>query len=113
VPVPFSRSVRALAADRFRPNALVFLLGAALLLAWGAWFTLARVTVYAVSEKARVEVERAVHRVEAPVAGRVVATSLALDRDVEAGEVLLELDATAERLSLGEARARRESAIRL
>lgn len=100
----FSRSMRALAADGFRGSAWGGLLALALLGAWAAWFFLARVALYEVSQMARLEVDRAVHPVEAPVAGRIVATRLALGREVQAGEVLVELDAGIERLRLEEER---------
>lgn len=93
----FSRSMRSLDADGFRRPTLGLLLVAALLGAWGAWFFLARVALYEVTDTARLEVARAVHPVEAPVAGRVVATRLALGLEVQPGEVLVELDAAGQR----------------
>jgi membrane fusion protein (multidrug efflux system) len=67
------------------------------------------VAVYATSDEARLEVIRAVHPVEAPITGRVAASKLSLGLDVEAGEVLVELDAQEQRLALREAQSRRES----
>jgi multidrug resistance efflux pump len=64
------------------------------------------VTLYAVSDTARLEISQAAHPVEAPVAGRVVATQLALGREVQSGEVLVDLDATAQELQLEEERSR-------
>jgi hypothetical protein len=58
-----------------------------LLAGWVAWFLLARVARYEVTDSARLEVDRAVHRVDAPVAGRVVATRLVLSRELEAGDI--------------------------
>ena len=52
--IAFSRSMRSLRADRFRP-ALVGLLFAMVLLAvWAAWFFLARITLYETSKTVRV-----------------------------------------------------------
>jgi hypothetical protein len=51
---PFSRTLRALDADRGL-GGLLMATGAGLLLCWGLWLGLARVTVYADSEAARVE----------------------------------------------------------
>jgi multidrug resistance efflux pump len=73
---------------------------------WGVWFVRARVLVYAASEHARIEVERATHPVDAQVTGRVVAVRLALEAPVSVGDVLVELDAVAERLQLAQARAK-------
>ncbi|MFQ5904353.1 MAG: HlyD family secretion protein, partial [Candidatus Binatia bacterium] len=82
---PFSRSTRSLAADGFRRSTWGLLLAAVLLGAWAVWFCLARVAVYEVTDTARLEADRAAHPVEAPVAGRVVATRLALGQEVRVG----------------------------
>src|SRR5947207_7553234 len=74
------------------------LVGLALLAGWAAWFVLARVSVYELSRTARVEVETASHEIDAPVAGRVVRSGLGLGRAVNAGDVLLELEADRYRL---------------
>jgi membrane fusion protein (multidrug efflux system) len=73
---------------------------------WVAWCLLARIAVYAVTQTARLEVDRAVHPVAAPVAGRVVATRLVVGQQVQAGDVLVELDADAQRLQGEEERVR-------
>ncbi len=77
-----------------------------LLTAWSVWFFGARVAVYAVSEGARLEVDRAPSPVEAPVGGRVVSTTLTMGRVVTAGEVLVELDVRAQSFGVNEERAR-------
>jgi multidrug resistance efflux pump len=51
-------------------------------------------------------VDRAAHPVESQFSGRVVKSSLALDREVQAGEVLVELDADMQKLQLTEERTR-------
>lgn len=104
--VTFSRSIQSFAGDGFRGSLAGLLLGTALLSCWGAWAFLARVTVYVVTDKARLEVDRAVHPVAAPLAGRVVATRLVLGQEVQAGDVLVELEADAPRLQLDEERTR-------
>jgi membrane fusion protein (multidrug efflux system) len=63
--------------------------------------------VHAVSIAASLIVEGESHPVAVEVAGRVVETRLELGRQVRAGEVLVELDSTVERLALEEARAKR------
>jgi membrane fusion protein (multidrug efflux system) len=102
----FSRATQALAADRGRGTRWGVLLAAALLGVWGAWFCLARLTVYAVTDTARLEVERAVYPIETSVDGRVVATHLALGREVQGGEVLVKLEAEPQRLQREEERTR-------
>jgi len=106
VSATFSQSLRALSLDRPRRSLLTATIAAVLLGAWAAWFFGAEVTVYETADTARIEVDRAAHTVDAPVAGRVVTNGLALGREVEAGEVLVELDAELPRRRLAEERAR-------
>jgi membrane fusion protein (multidrug efflux system) len=75
------------------------------LAAWVAWLFLARVALYEVTDAARLEVDSAVHPVDSPVSGRVVATHLAMGADVQAGEVLVEFDSETERLQVNEENA--------
>lgn len=100
----FFRSTHVLSADGCRRWALWCLLVTALLSIWGAWLFRARVTVYRVSEMAHLETHQAAHPVEAPVAGRVVATHLILGQEVQADDVLIELDAEAQQRQLAEER---------
>src|SRR5262245_35246905 len=106
MPTAFSRSTRALAVDGFGRALGGLLLATALLGGWTAWFLASRVAIYEVTQTARLEVDRAAHPVEAPVAGRVIMTRLVVGQDVQAGEVLVELDAEAQRLQREEARVR-------
>jgi membrane fusion protein (multidrug efflux system) len=82
------------------------LIAASLLIAWTVWFCLARVTLYEVTTTARLGVDRAAHPVAVPVAGRIVVTRLVLGREVQAGEVLVELETNEQRLQIAEERAR-------
>ena len=43
---PFSRSMRSLYADGFRPSLVGILVAVVLLIAWAGWFFLARITFY-------------------------------------------------------------------
>jgi multidrug resistance efflux pump len=105
MPVAFSRTLQSLQADGSHHRALL-LSGAMLLLAgWLGWFVLGRVTLYEVTEAARLEVRSAVHPIASPVGGRVVAHALVIDREVREGEVLVELDGAAAQLALDEAAA--------
>jgi multidrug resistance efflux pump len=103
---PFLRSVRSLESDNFRGWAWGLAVVSILLALWLVWFFNARVSVYAVSDSADLEVDRAAHAVEAQFSGRVVASSLLLDREVQAGEILVQLDADAQNLQLNEERTR-------
>jgi membrane fusion protein (multidrug efflux system) len=81
-------------------------LAAALLGGWVAWFVLARVAVYEVTQSARLEVDHAPHPVATPLAGRVAVSHLVVGQEVQAGEVLVELDADDQRLQRAEQRVR-------
>src|SRR5687768_661011 len=102
---PFSRSLRALESDGRRtwwPAAVA----AMLLAAWTAWFGFARVPLYETSTAARIEASAAAHPVEARLVGRAARVNLIVGAQVREGDVLVELEADAERLALQEARAR-------
>ncbi len=98
----FFRSVRSLEADDSQRSYLGIALAALLLGAWMVWFFLARVSVYAVTSKADLEVGRSAYSVESAVDGRVVATHLVIDQEVKAGDVLVELDSGSQNFELSE-----------
>jgi len=98
----FFRSVRSLEADNSQRSYLGLALAASLLTGWILWFFLAHVSVYAVTNKADLEVDRAAHPVESIVVGRVVATHMVLDQEVKAGDVLVELDSGTQQFQLNE-----------
>lgn len=103
---PFSQTTRSLHGDKSSIGALLWLLALVLFAAWSAWFLLVPVTVYEVSKTARVEVEQAVHPITAQTNGKVLATTMQLNKTVNKGDILLELDARSEQLALAEEEAR-------
>lgn len=104
--VAFSRTLRSLEADGFRRTSWGLLVAASLLAAWAAWFFFGRVTRYVVSETARLEADRAAHPIQAPVAGRIVATHLRLGKEVQADDVLVELEPDIQQHQVEEERSR-------
>ena len=82
--------------------------GCALLMlsAWMAWFLWGNVTVYQVSQKARLEVQAAAHPVTAAIAGKVTMNAAVLGQAVKAGDVLLTLDTSREVLRRKEEESR-------
>jgi multidrug resistance efflux pump len=102
----FSRTLRILEADRGRRPVAGLLAAAALLGGWAAWSLLARVTLYEITPTARLEVDRAISPIQSPMLGRVTATYLEVGRAVRAGETLVELDASTERMQASEERTR-------
>src|SRR5436309_8146835 len=98
--------MRSLSTDGLRSIGVSFIVAVLLLAAWATWFVMARVTVYEVTDRARLEVDEAMHPVESRVKGRVIAAHLDLGREVAAGDVLVELDADEERLRVEEEQTR-------
>jgi len=59
--VTFSHSLRSLNADSFRRSVIGLLLAVAVLGAWVGWALFARVTLYEVTDTARLEVGQEAH----------------------------------------------------
>jgi multidrug resistance efflux pump len=72
----------------------------------GCVFFFGKVAIYEVSDAARLEANQAAHPVGAPSSGRVISSDLVLGRNVKAGDVLVELDSSQERLQLAEYQTR-------
>jgi multidrug resistance efflux pump len=102
--IAFSRSLRSLGSDTFRPSILLIGLIALLLASWAIWLWFAKISIYSTSDHADLEVERTAHPVASPLTGRVRAANLSLGRQVNAGDLLVELDAAPQELRLREER---------
>lgn len=96
--VPFSRTMALLQADRPRGYLRIGAALTVLIAAWATWLTTASTTVYAVSEEGRLLAAGAASPIQVPVSGVIENTSLALGAEVKAGDVLVVLDTSAERL---------------
>ena len=81
-------------------------MGLCLLSGWLAWFALGSVTVDETSRSARLEVRQRPHPVATVFAGRVATSALSIGQEVASGDVLVALDASAERLRLIEKQTR-------
>jgi membrane fusion protein, adhesin transport system len=106
MPNSFHRVSRALGADHGGISTLALLVATGLLAGWMAWAVESRVTRYEVSDSARLEVDRAAYPIQTGSSGRLVLSNLVLGKEVRAGDLLVELDSTAERLSLQQERTR-------
>jgi multidrug resistance efflux pump len=106
MPSPFSRTIRSLDAESSRLSGATTLVSFVILVGWSLWFVASRMGIYETSEAAQLEVDGAAHPIEAAVSGRVIRTSLAIGREVHAGEVLVEMESDAQRLQLTEEEAR-------
>jgi multidrug resistance efflux pump len=91
---PFSRSIRALTSERSntRITSLAAIGLLVLLMIWGSWAALAKVTLWQ-SGVGRVESIYSAHVVGAPSSGRVETVAADLGRKVRSGEILVELEA--------------------
>lgn len=103
---PFPRTLRSLASDGRQNFFWIILIVAILLSMWGSWFFLTEVSLYEVSETARLEQDQSVYAIEAQVLGRVVAKRMKLADEVRVGDVLVELDADIQQLQIEEEQAR-------
>jgi multidrug resistance efflux pump len=106
VSIHFSRSMRRLEADGSRRTVIVLGTITVFIILWSIWLVRARISVYASTGAARLEVSRENHPVDAPVVGRVSAAHMVAGQRVEAGDLLLELDANPERLERSETMAK-------
>jgi multidrug resistance efflux pump len=106
VAASFHRTLAALHADRSRRPVGALTVAVVGLGAWLAWATLARVPLYRSSVHARIEASPAPTRIAAPTTGRIATVHLEMGTRVSAGDVLVELDATAERIAADKAHAR-------
>jgi len=106
LPASFSRTTRSLANDTSRYAVVAWLIAGLILTGWLAWFFFAKITVYEISTKARLEVNQSAHPIASLVASKIISTSLSLGQEVQAGDVLVELDASSEKLRLYEEESR-------
>lgn len=105
MPIPFHRTLRALENERPHRCPPALLLALVLLGAWATWMVEARVPVYAVSNRGRLEVSTTSHRSATLTPGRVARVLVELGQLVEAGQALVQLDDSLERRRVDEALA--------
>ncbi len=103
---PFSRTLRSVREDGARRSRSALAAGLLLLAAWTCWLFFSRLPVYVTSTEARLEIDRAAHPIQAPLAGRVTRVAMQLGLDVRAGDALVELDIEPQRLELAQGLAR-------
>ncbi|MCO4745211.1 MAG: HlyD family efflux transporter periplasmic adaptor subunit [Proteobacteria bacterium] len=96
----------SLRQDSHRSSLTAGVLGLVLLLAWSAWAGLSEIDIHESSAAARLETLSPLHRVEAPIDGRVVEVFVKLGDEVEAGQPLVQLESELQRLALTESQAR-------
>src|ERR1700722_8851212 len=109
MPDLFSSTNQQIARDRTRRQALLLLIPTVLMVLWAAWMYLARISLYASTDQARVEVAQTAFIVQAPISGRVVKSHLALGDEVKRGDILVELEAEPQQLRVDQEKAHREA----
>ncbi|WP_394847630.1 HlyD family efflux transporter periplasmic adaptor subunit [Pendulispora brunnea] len=102
MPTPFSQSLRSLDIDAAHRSAFAFGGTAVLLGAWLFWFMHVRITLHQTSDSGRIEVAEAAKPLNAAINGRISATRLVLGKNVNQGDVLVELDSETEQRQLAE-----------
>src|SRR5579864_5250410 len=104
MPVAFSRTMRSVNADQSRTLLVSLFVIIVIGTAWIVWLLRAKVSVYAVSDGARLETAVTSQPIQSLYSGRITANYLALGRDVKRGDTLVELDTDQERLQFLEER---------
>ena len=95
---PFAKTLSFLDSEEKNRPGPVVLATSLLIAAWVVWLLFSKTTVYAVSDDGRLLAAGAASPIQAPVAGIIAETQLALGAEVKAGAVLLALDSAAENL---------------
>jgi multidrug resistance efflux pump len=102
MPSAFYRTTRSLSLERFRFSVIGIIVAIAILLLWIAWSLWFKISLYEVSDSARIEVAKAVHPVAAPINGRIIKADLVLGQEVQQGDTLFKLDARVDQIRLNE-----------
>ena len=102
----FSQTIGALRVDSPRSAHVAWGTAGLFLLGWTAWFAFSSIDILEVSQRARIEVRRAPHQLDALAAGQIARSELLIGKHVNAGDVLIELDSTRDRHRLAEEQAR-------
>ncbi|WP_445361084.1 HlyD family secretion protein [Microbulbifer sp. EKSA005] len=97
---PFSHTTRAIASDSIRALVVATSLGFLILIAWLIWFFTKDITIYSVSDDARLEQEQNTIHVSTQRIGRVITVDAELGDTLEAGDTLVQLDTSVLDLSL-------------
>jgi multidrug resistance efflux pump len=106
MPSPFSETLQSIDSDSHAWTVRSCLIGLALLVLWMAWFFLVPIRITETTRGVRIELSEPGYRVEVPLDGVVVSSTLALGGEVQAGDVLVTLDSTAISLQIVEIEGR-------
>lgn len=101
----FHSITQSLRRDSGISTALASVIGLALFIGWGVWACYAQIRQFESSESARLEITSSSYPIQANKTAELKESHLVLGRQVQAGDILVELDSSAEELSLEEERA--------
>ena len=103
----FSQTMASMRRAGGRGPTWIWGLGLLLLGLWSIWFFCVQINVYEASQSARLEVHRAAHQLQSPESGSIKAVHMGLGQQVQAGQLLLELDPGPLQLQLSVLHSRR------
>ena len=103
---PFSSTLRSLESEDVGGRGVLLLSIIVVAAACTIWMMVGKISVYAVSDRGRIEVDQTAHPVEPAVPGVIEKNVLELGIEVHAGDELIVLDSTSERIQLDQERAR-------
>ena len=106
LPTAFAKTLQDVDRSRASAAFLKLAAGLGLLAAVGFWLFRVPVILYETTADARLEISSAAAVVQAPLTGRVVASTLSMGIQVQAGDVLVRLDALPEELHANEQQTR-------
>ncbi len=105
MPDLFANTGQQLARDGVKRHIALLSISLLLLIGWISWSYFGRMTQYATTDKARLEIPQA-NMVQSEAPGRVKKTYLHLGQKVEAGQTLLELQSDANQLQFQQEQSR-------
>ena len=100
MPTTFTRTIRSLNVKGFKRPLLLLFISAVLIISWCLWFFLAKLTLYEISEVARIEVDGSSYTIQSEVSGKVLKSNLTLGQFVEKDQILAILDTKEQDLKL-------------
>ncbi len=79
-------------SERRRSRRWITAVVVALLSGWLCWAHWARISLYEVTSKVRIEADSGIYQIDSPVSGRIVQSRLEVGRQLHRGDMLVEID---------------------
>ncbi len=110
--IPFSRTLSSLSATSSRNSLALLFVAIPILTAWCYWLFFVPVSLYSVSEKARVETQSKIQSIHAPLGGEVTSVRLENGLVVKGGEPLFALDDSDWQMALRGSKTKHQAILR-